>query len=57
MDRIGEAVVRYITYTVFLQAFNIAVVKSIDTLHDYDDALTEFKKVSDLGGLALKTIC
>ena len=54
MDRIGEAVVRYITYTVFLQAFNVAVVKSIDTLHDYDDALTEFKKVSDLGGLALK---
>lgn len=37
-----------------LQEFTNAVTNAIQTVHDFDDALTDFKKVSDLTGESLQ---
>lgn len=46
-------VAKFGAITAILSAFTAAVTESIKTVKDFDDALTDFKKVSDLSGESL----
>lgn len=46
-------VILFHTATQIIQLFNRAITESIDVVKEFDEALTEFKKVSDLSGESL----
>lgn len=48
-----QKVLRFGSITAIIGAFSQAVKKAVQTVKEFDDALTEFKKVSDLEGQAL----
>ena len=48
-----EKVLRFGTITAIIGAFTKAMYEAIDVVKEFDDAVTEFKKVSDLSGESL----
>ena len=46
-------VTKFGAVTAIIGAFTTAITESIKTVKDFDDALTDFKKVSDLSGESL----
>ena len=48
-------VAKFATVTAIIGAFTSAVGEAISTVKEFDDSLTEFKKVSDLSGDSLDT--
>lgn len=46
-------VTKFAAVTAIIGAFTTAITESIKTVKDFDDALTDFKKVSDLSGESL----
>jgi len=46
-------VTKFASVTAIIGAFTTAITESIKTVKDFDDALTDFKKVSDLSGESL----
>ena len=46
-------VTKFAGVTAIIGAFTTAITESIKTVKDFDDALTDFKKVSDLSGESL----
>lgn len=51
-DVIGK-VAKFYLATLPIQAMQKAIIEAVQTIKDFDDAMTDFKKVSDLNGEAL----
>ena len=52
LNTLGK-VAKFGAVTAIIGAFTTAITESIKTVKDFDDALTDFKKVSDLSGESL----
>lgn len=52
LNTLGK-VTKFGAVTAIIGAFTTAITESIKTVKDFDDALTDFKKVSDLSGESL----